>query len=144
MKAVLSDVMASFHNEPKLLDAPRGDVGEMCAAALLGFTIDSIRQDLQHETMCQAVPLDRLLSVFRFPFLLEDKNVTAGIVNEWTVNFTHFVRPWWVPLESDLLFLWKRRMAHYVPAGVSGLDLLVAVKRRDEDIYGTLRVQVKN
>jgi hypothetical protein len=142
LKTVLSHVMASFHNEPKLLEAPRGDVGEMCAAALLGITMDSIRQDLNHESMSEAVPLDRLLSVFQFP----DKNVTAGrtIAKEWTVNFTHFVRPWWVPLEADLLFMWKRRMAYYVPVGVNGLDLLIAIKRKDEDVYGTLRVQVKN
>jgi hypothetical protein len=40
--------------------------------------------------------------------------------------------------------MYKRRMAYYVPTEVNGLDLLIAIKRRDQDIYGTLRVQVTN
>jgi hypothetical protein len=127
LRDVLSHVLASFHDQLKLLEAPRGDLGEMCAAALLGFTMDSIRQSLKHAAMSQTVPLKELLSVFG---CVHDNELSTKLVDQWDVNFSHFVRTNWPLTESNLFLMWKRRLAYYVPEGTMGLDLLVSIKRR--------------
>ena len=136
---------AAFHNSNKMLDPPRGDVGEMCAAALLGYAMDHIRTSKHHKYMSETVELNQLLSHFHYGCDSFDKDVTiTGIVKDWNVNFTHFVRPSWEPTENDLKVMWNRRMAYYVPDSCRGLDLLIALKHKNKQEYGTLRVQVKN
>ena len=151
LDVVLQHVKEAIHSRDKILDPPRGDVGEMCAAALLGYAMDHIRQSQQHDYMSQAVELKELLSLFNYEFLslfnygadaLEDGAI-MGVVKDWNVNFTHFVLSDWTPTQEDLPVMWKRRMAYYVPYGIEGLDLLIAIQNNSKG-YGTLRVQVKN
>jgi hypothetical protein len=131
-------VNAAFNNRTKLLDAPRGDVGEMCAAALLGFLMDTIRVTKAQKYMSEPVPLLDLLQYFGITKELH------SLVDDWEINFTHFTRPHHVPTEHHLQVMWKRRLAYYVPDGCAGLDLLIAIKNKKCGTYGTLRVQVKN
>mmetsp|Transcript_29672 Transcript_29672/g.71838 ORF Transcript_29672/g.71838 Transcript_29672/m.71838 type:complete len:766 (+) Transcript_29672:258-2555(+) len=135
---VLNQVLCAFNNRTKLLDPPTGDVGEMCAAALLGYLMDIIRVDKEHEYMSQPVPLLDLLKFFGAK-IQKHGEVTKG----WEVNFTHFIRPDEDPGSSHLNIMWKRRVAYYVPDGCDGLDLLVVIKHQSGG-YGTLRIQVKN
>lgn len=60
---VLDNVHGAFKAEDALLEAPRGNVGEMCAAALLGFAIDSMRKTAKHVYLSEAVPLKDFLRV---------------------------------------------------------------------------------
>jgi hypothetical protein len=137
-RAVLAQVNAAFNNRTKLLDAPRGDVGEMCAAALLGFLMDTIRVTKAQKYMSEPVPLLDLLQYFGIT------KESHSLVHDWEINFTHFTRPHHVPTEHHLQVMWKRRLAYYVPDGCAGLDLLIAIKNKICGTYGTLRVQVKN
>jgi hypothetical protein len=144
LRKVLEQVQAAFHNENKMLDPPRGDVGEMCAAALLGYAMDHVRQSSGHTYMSQTVPLRKLLLLFDYgPSGIDSDETIKAIVGKWNVNFTHFVRPSYLG-KDDLKAMWMRRMAFYVPNGVRGLDLLIAMWDQTEEKFGTLRVQVKN
>mmetsp|Transcript_62147 Transcript_62147/g.151598 ORF Transcript_62147/g.151598 Transcript_62147/m.151598 type:complete len:865 (+) Transcript_62147:142-2736(+) len=161
LKQVLDHVKASFRNTTTLLDAPKGDVGEMCTAALLGYSMDAIRYGLGHDNMSRPVPLFELLKYFKCTETLNDEieRVTSG----WEISFTHFSRPNWQLTESDLKVMWKRRVAYYVQEGMQGLDLLISIKKKKEDVtmseekkenegideaeketFGTFRIQVKN
>ena len=143
MKEVLKHVQASFSPNTSLLEAPRGDTGEMCVAALLGFMMDSIRMDKKSKYMSVPVPLSSLLGKFKCWDEPAQKE-TQHLVDEWEVNFTHFYRPYWTPTKDDLHVLWCRRCAYYVPAGHKGLDLLMPIRNTKTAEYGTIRVQVKN
>lgn len=136
---VLQHVRAATHNRDGLLEAPRGDAGEMCAAALLGHLMDYLRQKVKHKYFSQPVPLMALLNLFDCG---EDEVNAFNNAIGWQVNFTHFVRPEWFPSGADLQLMWKRRMAYYVPGGCKGLDLLICICKDGK--YATLRVQVKN
>ena len=142
LREVLCHVKAAIHGTNKLLDPPKGDTGEMCAAALLGYSMDYIRKRSDHQYMSEPVPLSALLDIF-YPSkkYAADTQITSA-VKDWNVNFTHFDRPNRTPTQSDLLIMWKRRLAYYVQEGAEGLDLLIAIKKGDS--YGTIRVQVKN
>ena len=133
---VLWHVQAALHSHGKLLEPPRGDAGEMCAAALFGYSMDFIRKDLSHKYMSQAVPLKDFLDMFDYGCALPD------CLDGWQVNFTHFIRPDCIPDEDELPMMWKRRVAYYVPKICEGLDLLIIIHKEAE--YATLRVQVKN
>mmetsp|Transcript_10059 Transcript_10059/g.22045 ORF Transcript_10059/g.22045 Transcript_10059/m.22045 type:complete len:765 (+) Transcript_10059:214-2508(+) len=141
---VIKHVKAALHSSNKILDPPRGDIGEMCAAALLGYAMDDIRQRKEHTYMSMSVELKELLQLFSYGADNITNNLTSSLINNWNVNFTHFVRPAWTPTQHDLKVMWNRRMAYYVPAGCKGLDLLIAVQHNQSKEYGTLRVQVKN
>jgi len=143
MKKVLDNVLASFSSEATLLEAPRGDTGEMCVAALLGFMMDSIRKDKESSCMSAPVPLFLLLANFEC-WDAPAQNEIRHLVEDWEVNFTHFYRPYWTPTREDLPILWRRRCAYYVPAGHKGLDLLIPIRNKATAAYGTIRVQVKN
>jgi len=137
LRKVLEQVKVALNNSNKMLDPPRGDVGEMCAAALLGYAMDHNRLSKKHKYMSETVELKALLSLFHYGCnSFDDK--------DWNVNFTHFVRPSWMPTQNDLKVMWSRRMAYYVPDGAKGLDLLIPLQDQNKKMYGTLRVQVKN
>jgi hypothetical protein len=136
---VLQHVRAATHNCNKLLEAPRGDVGEMCAAALLGYSMDHLRRKANHKYFSQPVLLKDLLCLIEYG---EDEVIRLDSASGWQVNFTHFIRPEWFPSGGGLQIMWKRRMAYYVPDGCRGLDLLICICKDGK--YATLRVQVKN
>lgn len=144
LNSVLENIEAAFHNDNKLLDPPRGDLGEMCAAAILGYAMDHVRTKNRHKYMSQSVELGDLLSLFvvgEDGLPNNELNITA---KNWSINFTHFIRPSWAPSGKDLNLMWQRRMGYYVPDGTLGLDLLIAIQDDSTKQYGTLRVQVKN
>lgn len=142
LREVLRHVKAAIHGDNKLLDPPKGDAGEMCAAALLGYSMDIIRQRHGHTYMSEPVPLSDFLEIFYSRAECAADTEILSTVKGWTVNFTHFDRPNRTPTQSDLLIMWKRRLAYYVRKNTEGLDLLIAMKKGD--LYGTIRVQVKN
>jgi hypothetical protein len=137
LKNVLNTVHAAIISG--LLDPPRGDLGEMCAAALLGFTMDSIRDEENHDFFSKSFKLKSLLSFFGCESNMQVDDVLEG----WEVNFTHFEQSPYNLDSKRLASMWKRRMAYYVPEGMKGLDLLIAINHEDKG-YGTLKVQVKN
>ena len=143
MTEVLNHVKASFSPDTSLLEAPRGDTGEMCVAALLGFMMDSIRMENKSQYMSVPVPLSSLLEKFDC-WDGQARKQTQDLVDEWEVNFTHFYRLYWTPTKDDLPVLWRRRLAYYVPAGHRGLDQLMPIRNKKTGEYGTIRVQVKN
>eukprot|EP00980_Cylindrotheca_fusiformis_P011015 scaffold2533_cov137-Cylindrotheca_fusiformis.AAC.3 len=123
-----------------MLDAPRGDIGEMCAAALLGLTMDKIRKERGHRMFCShSVELQCLLKYFG---CCEDAREVNAALDGWEVNFTHFDRPGNLD-DRDLKVMWNRRMAYYAMERMNGLDLLIAIWHKEKG-YATLRVQVKN
>lgn len=134
---VLNHVHAAVLQD--ILDPPRGDLGEMCAAALLGFTMDKIRKERNHRMFCSdSVDLKSLLSYFGCKNVEEVDKALDG----WKVNFTHFDRPGNLD-DRDLKVMWYRRTAYYAIEGMNGLDLLIAIWHKRKG-YATLRVQVKN
>eukprot|EP00529_Nitzschia_sp_RCC80_P014441 CAMPEP_0113445976 /NCGR_PEP_ID=MMETSP0014_2-20120614/3464_1 /TAXON_ID=2857 /ORGANISM="Nitzschia sp." /LENGTH=721 /DNA_ID=CAMNT_0000337045 /DNA_START=314 /DNA_END=2476 /DNA_ORIENTATION=+ /assembly_acc=CAM_ASM_000159 len=142
MNEVLSNVEKSFGAEQALLEPPRGDLGEMCAAALLGYTMDSIRKnDLNETNMSTPVPLFDFLR--RFGCTELNKENIKDITNGWSINFTHFFTPSWTATKPDLHMMWKRRLAYYVRVGAPGLDLLIPINNDNGEI-ASFRVQVKN
>jgi len=145
LRGVLQHVKGAIHGSEKLLDPPKGDSGEMCAAALLGYSMDIVRKERGDTCMSMPVPLIDFLSIVygaRDEFTESDEIKKS--VNNWNVNFTHFDRPVRMPTQSDLMIMWKRRLAYYVPEGAEGLDLLIATRNDEGNCYGTIRVQVKN
>ena len=137
-RKVLQEIRCAFNNRTKLLEAPKGEVGEMCTAALLGYLMDIIRVSKNHKYMSQPVPLLDLLNYFG----AENKNLDS-LLGNWEVNFTHFFRPDDIPTDEHFRIMWKRRVAYYVRKGCEGLHLLVVIKDKNGN-YGTLRIQVKN
>lgn len=124
------------------LEAPRDDVGEMCAVALLGLTMDKLRSEKEAATSILggvSVDLKCLLSIFG----CKDTPAVNTAPEGWEVNFTHFVRPPYNLDDKDLEILWKRRMAYYAPKSMKGLDLLIAIYHKEKG-YATQRIQVKN
>ena len=144
LNTVLDNIEAAFHNNNKLLDPPRGDLGEMCAAAILGYAMDHVRKKKNHEYMSQTVKLGDFLSLFVDGEDGLPNNEMNSMAENWSINVTHFIRPSWAPSGKDLKIMWQRRMGYYVPGGAPGLDLLIAIQDDSTKQYGTLRVQVKN
>ena len=142
LMTVLHHVRAAMHHENKLLDPPRGDAGEMCAAAMLGYAMDYIRSEdetKKDKFMCEPVELRDFLALFN-PAVKRD----SPSLDNWTVNFTHVVRMFDQPTQTDLKLMWKKRMACYAPERATGLDILTAIYNTATKCYGVLRVQVKN
>eukprot|EP00980_Cylindrotheca_fusiformis_P008025 scaffold1707_cov88-Cylindrotheca_fusiformis.AAC.4 len=140
-KANLSNVLNHVHAAvlQRILDPPRGDIGEMCAAALLGLTMDKIRKERGHRMFCSdSVDLKSLLKYFG----CKDAPEVNEALDGWEVNFTHFDRPGDLDYR-DLKVMWKRRMAYYAVDRMNGLDLLIAIWHKRKG-YATLRVKVKN
>jgi hypothetical protein len=127
---------------------PRGDLGELCAAALLGLTMDQIRKTRGCTDYSTPVPVaDFLLAMSRN--VRENKTSEEKLhdfCKGWNINFTHVVRFTGEPTAGMLEFLWKRRLALYVQEGLAGLDLLVALKNptRATGAFSCMRIQIKN
>ena len=137
--AVLDNFNAALKSS--IIEPPRGDVGEMCGAALLGLTMDDIRKGMGCKMFSeQSVSLGVFLS--RFGCMVEEEPIKSALQG-WEVNFTHFVRCPTNMDHSDLPLMFMRRMAYYVGRGLKGLDLLLAM-HHEEKGYASVRVQIKN
>ena len=125
-----------------LLSPPQGNLGEMCAAAILGFTMDKIRRrNIGDDLFFSRSVVD--LHGFLVEFGLDPSDKTLrDVLDGWKVNFTHFVRSGSLD-KRDLKPMWLRRKAYYVAENMEGLDLLIVIWHIDHG-YATLRVQVKN
>ena len=137
--AVLDNFNAALNSN--IIEPPRGDVGEMCGAALLGLTMDDIRKKMGCKMFSEkSVDLHDFLS--RFGCMVDEELIKAAMQG-WKVNFTHFVRCPTNMDQSDLPVMFMRRMANYVLKGMEGLDLLIDM-HHEEKGYATVRVQIKN
>jgi hypothetical protein len=133
------------------LSPPRGDRGEMMAAAALCFHKDDEVRKMGNRKV-KPVRDDQVdINIFvTSPMSLKDMLTSMSMDLEAVqiddrafVNFTHFTRVYSSPVDQSVLeMLWTTHAACYCPENYEAADLIIPVKIENE--YRGVKIQVKN
>ena len=143
---MLKTVRHSLNN--RVVHCHKVDRGEVAAAAWIGLSLDDLRWKTNPNDEYSAAKEGLSRAVPTVEFLNElGCNLADDVVEElrhWWINSTHFSRPAGSPDRGILKTCWKRHAGLYMTNGEEGIDLLMDMKQCNEDIYSTVRIQVKN
>ena len=132
----------------KVVQASKGDRGEVAAAAWIGLTLDTVRSTqipvnrYNAENEGLSCPVDVI--AFLQGLGCELGEDLKAVLRPWRVNLTHFCRMETSPDRDILDTCWKRHAGLYMIEGEEGIDLLMVMKEEATEKYSTVRIQVKN
>ena len=137
----------------KVLRSPKGDRGEIAAAAWFGYTLDELRKpqskeeyDAENINLSREIGVLELISALCPRYTIKPEIKEA--LREWSVNVTHFCRVGYSPGRDILPLCWKRHVGLYMPEGEEGVDFVItcctSANPAEANAYATMRVQVKN
>jgi hypothetical protein len=166
VKYSLIECLETLHNKLVLLDSEGeflnpniSDIGELIAAVALAFSADRTRISSMNEARLEYdandvnCTLSRAISVPDFlksicNTLSTDKSFNFGDLDEFEINFTHFVKEN-VDNRSILEMAYEQHAAFLMGSQTKGYNMVIVMKRKvntnqEEVEYGLIVIQVKN
>ena len=130
--AVLNTVLMQIKSSSGIVKLSKGDIGEMMSCAIIGYSLDSIREKRidRYRPGKGTSSMRRLVSVVEFlqNILPTDFHLPDGVINhlkEFSFNTTHFVRLPASALLGTCLEAIKRGAGVVTAENCRGLDLFM-------------------
>ncbi|OJJ79312.1 uncharacterized protein ASPGLDRAFT_61906 [Aspergillus glaucus CBS 516.65] len=124
-----------------------GDAGELTAALILLFAVDTVQpvggpRPLRLSTFLSALFPVKLVEGIQL--CLKDSDSLRPLWDNGTIYFNHFVRLVEDPNENTLQNAYKRGAAIFSPTCYIGCDLILPIYMAEEDEISYVMIQVKN